>query len=252
MRERSGRALDEAIAGAQLNEDRIKRISVESTSPAHGIHDLAQLEDVDLIVVGSSHSGKIGRALAGTVGVKLLHGSPCAVAIAPAGFRDRKDPELGLIAVGYDGEPEAERALTGAIDLARSVGAGLRLIGVARAADVGFESRGFSYPGTAQLDEAVADQMEVSVGKAVERVPDDIEVSSKVFSDRHESLADQEGIDLIVVGSRGYGPLRRVVLGSVSGELVRSSLYPVIVVPRGAKVSGEPAAETAGAVGSAG
>jgi hypothetical protein len=42
------------------------------------------------------------------------------------------------------------------------------------------------------------------------------------------------------------------LLGSVSGELVRVSPYPVIVVPRGAKITEEPRAETAGAVGSAG
>ena len=38
---------------------------------------------------------------------------------------------------------------------------------------------------------------------------------------------------LLVVGSRGYGPLRRVLLGSVSTELVRSAPCPLIVTPRG-------------------
>lgn len=252
MREYSGRLLDETIAGVRADDERLRRISVESSSPARGLNDLAELEEADLLVVGSSHRGKIGRALAGTVGVKLLHGSPCAVAIAPAGFRDTDDARLGEIAVGYDGEPEAKRALTTAIDLARSVGADLRIISVARAADVGFETRGFSYPGTAQLDNAIADEMRVVLDQALERVPEDIQASGTLVTDRHESLADQEGIDLVVVGSRGYGALRRVLLGSVSGELVRVSPYPVIVVPRGAKITEEPRAETAGAVGSAG
>ena len=35
------------------------------------------------------------------------------------------------------------------------------------------------------------------------------------------------------MGSRGYGPLRAVLLGSVSGRLVREAACPVIVVPRG-------------------
>jgi nucleotide-binding universal stress UspA family protein len=40
--------------------------------------------------------------------------------------------------------------------------------------------------------------------------------------------------DLAIVGSRGYGPLRSVLLGSVSAQLVREAACPVMVVPRGA------------------
>ena len=39
-------------------------------------------------------------------------------------------------------------------------------------------------------------------------------------------------LDLLVVGSRGYGPLRRTLVGSVSDELVRTAPCPVLV-PRG-------------------
>jgi len=39
------------------------------------------------------------------------------------------------------------------------------------------------------------------------------------------------------VGSRGYGPLRRVLLGSVSTELIRTAPCPVIVHPRPAKAA---------------
>jgi nucleotide-binding universal stress UspA family protein len=41
-----------------------------------------------------------------------------------------------------------------------------------------------------------------------------------------------EGLDLLVLGSRGFGPLRRVLLGSVSSQLVRLAPCPVLVVPR--------------------
>jgi nucleotide-binding universal stress UspA family protein len=44
---------------------------------------------------------------------------------------------------------------------------------------------------------------------------------------------ESETTDLVVVGSRGYGPHRAVLLGSVSGRLVRESACPVLVVPRG-------------------
>jgi nucleotide-binding universal stress UspA family protein len=41
------------------------------------------------------------------------------------------------------------------------------------------------------------------------------------------------GLDVLVVGSRGYGAVRTVLLGSVARELVRTSACPVVVVPRG-------------------
>jgi nucleotide-binding universal stress UspA family protein len=41
-----------------------------------------------------------------------------------------------------------------------------------------------------------------------------------------------EGLDLLCLGSRGYGPVRRVLLGSVSSELLHEVYCPVVVVPR--------------------
>jgi nucleotide-binding universal stress UspA family protein len=42
----------------------------------------------------------------------------------------------------------------------------------------------------------------------------------------------RDGLDLLVLGSRGFGPLRRVLVGSVSGELVRQAPCLLLVVPR--------------------
>ena len=36
------------------------------------------------------------------------------------------------------------------------------------------------------------------------------------------------------MGSRGYGPLRVVLVGGVSGKVIRSAHCPVVVIPRGA------------------
>jgi nucleotide-binding universal stress UspA family protein len=47
------------------------------------------------------------------------------------------------------------------------------------------------------------------------------------------SMVAERGVDLLVCGSRGYGPVRRVLLGTVSSALVRQASVPVLVVPRG-------------------
>jgi nucleotide-binding universal stress UspA family protein len=46
-------------------------------------------------------------------------------------------------------------------------------------------------------------------------------------------------VDLLVVGSRGWGPIRRILLGSTAARLIREAACPVLVLPRGA-ATGEP------------
>jgi nucleotide-binding universal stress UspA family protein len=53
-----------------------------------------------------------------------------------------------------------------------------------------------------------------------------------------QELATQGAeLDLLVIGSRSYGPLRRVLLGSVAGELIELAPCPVIVLPRASEMS---------------
>lgn len=249
-RELATQTLDEAIADVGVDVERIRQTTLGGTSPARGLHDLAEAEEVDLIVVCSSHRGSAGRALAGTVGLTLLHGSPCGVAMAPAGFRQQADTALRVIGVGYDGQPESEVALDGAIDLARSVGAALHIIAVVCAPAIGYQGKGLRHAGAAELEEAIAEHMQGVLDRALERIPDGVEASGELVRGTSETLGDQEGIDLMVVGSRGYGPLRRVLLGSVSSHLVRSASYPLMVLPRGSSRPVEAPVEPAG--GSAG
>jgi len=45
-------------------------------------------------------------------------------------------------------------------------------------------------------------------------------------------LSELDEVDLLICGSRGYGPARRILLGGVSSRLVRQARSPIIVVPR--------------------
>ena len=54
-------------------------------------------------------------------------------------------------------------------------------------------------------------------------------------------------LDLLVIGSRGYGPLRRTLLGGVSAKVMRLAPCPVLVTSRGAgRLSGSPQSANAG------
>jgi nucleotide-binding universal stress UspA family protein len=209
--------------------------AIPSTSPARGLHELAEEIDADLIVVGSAHHGRIGQILAGSVGMSLLHGSPCSVAIAPRGYSGQAGRRPTEITVGLDGSQEAGVAVAGGVDLARASGAPLKLVAVAEAPVFPYGKGGGMSQGWYELKQAIEELMRERLTVAVESVPDDVRVESALVSGEPASaLAELAAGDggLLLVGSRGYGPVRRVLLGSVSATLVRSAPCPLIVCPR--------------------
>lgn len=217
-----------------------------SSSAARGLHDLAEEIDADLIIVGSARYGRIGQAVAGSVGVSLLHGSPCAVGIAPRGYRERSGEGISAIAVGVDGSAEARLALEAACDLAAKTSAKLKLVAVAETAVIG---TGRGTAGSHELNEAVEQLARERLIEAREAVPERIDAEATLVSgDPLHALVGvaEMPATLLMVGSRGYGPLRRVLLGSVSTSLVRSAPCPLIVTPRGMRRA-DADAPTAGA-----
>jgi nucleotide-binding universal stress UspA family protein len=204
-----------------------------SSSPARGLHDLADECEADLVVVGSSHHGHLGQVLIGNVGTQLLHGAPCAVAVAPAGYRTRERPGLKTIAVGYDATDEAELALGLAATLSVQTGARLRVYRVAQAPPPGNGIEATTV-GWTELVEAGRRAARKELDAALAALDGRVEASGAVLDGPPaEQLAGAAaGADLLVLGSRGHGPLRRVLLGSVSAELVRGAPCPVLVMPR--------------------
>ncbi len=110
--------------------DRLRITITPNPSPAHALHDLAEAEHAELIVVGSSHTGRLGRVAPGSTGERLLHGAPCAVAVVPHGYRtraERADPpdrrRLRRLRRG-------DAAVAAAVELSRALDAELEIIGV--------------------------------------------------------------------------------------------------------------------------
>lgn len=88
---------------------------------------------------------------------------------------------------------------------------------------------------TASINAVLRRQCEEELAQAVSALDADIDASETLLEGgARELLACASGeLDLLVVGSRGYGPLRAVLLGSVSSALVRPAQSPLVVVPRG-------------------
>ena len=194
-------------------------------SPARELHELAEREGAAAIVIGSSHRGDIGRVLAGTTAERLLHGAPCPVLVAPRGY---SGGELQRILVGHDGDEAAQDALEVALAVPRHQ---VRLVRVLERGSIALQaSMAGAWIPPADIEAAARGAFQAEFCELGDAVHRDFVVGDAV-SELVRRTADA---DLAIVGSRGYGPLRSVLLGSVSAQLVRRAECPVMVVPRGA------------------
>lgn len=197
-------------------------------SPAGVINDLAEKEKPDTIVVGSPHRGTLGRVVIGSVADGLLHGAPCEVMVAPSGYASEEHGPFRTIAVAYDDTPESKAALKRAEALALACRGTIVVYTVSAPPAV--------VPGAAGYTPAIPPEAGSIVTQTVKAVDERLAATGRALSGVPgsaivEACEDIEA-DLLVAGSRGYGPVMRVLLGSVSTQLAHKAPCPVLVVPR--------------------
>jgi len=213
-----------------------------NTSAARALHETSEAEDAGLLVVGSTRRGTVGRVIPGSTAERLMHGAPCPIAIVPPGWE--AGAGLNTIGVAYVDTDEGREALRGAHALALRAGATLRALTAVKA---GLAMYGKTEARTAErrgkdFDEVEGElrvRAESALRRATEALDGDVEVETDAFV---EDPADvlvrvSENLDLLICGSRGYGPLRAVLLGGVSRRLTAEAQCPVIVLPRGVEAS---------------
>jgi nucleotide-binding universal stress UspA family protein len=206
-------------------------------SGARGLNELAEEERAELLVLGS-HVGPDGRITPGSTTMRLLQGAPCAIAIAPRGLRERE--RLHHVGVAYDGSDEARHALALAYALAARDGAAVTIY---RA----IPRVGSHYAGSVarELDAAVQRQRLDAQGQldeAADAAPPGVNPRTVLVHAEPEGVArEAEGIvDLLITGSRGYGPMQRVFMGSASEAILLDATQPVLLVPRTSLPDGAP------------
>ena len=220
----------------ELAPEAIVRVQA-GLSPAHALRHVAEAEGADLIVVGSRHRRRLQQILDGDHALQVLHGAACAVAVAPDPIAPRA--RLERIGVGLDDTPESDRAFALAHELALRSGAGLRLhVVVDEAVPVWAGLAPIGAPPEA-LRELVDRRLAAAHELLAERLETcrDVPAESSVVvgSPVGELILASEGLDLLVLGSRRWGPVRRLALGSTSERVIRHAACPVLVPARHAQ-----------------
>jgi nucleotide-binding universal stress UspA family protein len=223
-----------AEARTQVREDWLEFRVAPGHSPAHGLHLLSEELEPDLVVVGSSNRADRGRVKAGSTGERLLNGSPCPVAVAPGGFEAEADTPR-VIGVAYDGSDEARSALTEATALALDVEATVRLIMAVPPLELGWSAPAFAGVAGDDIRQQRHETFRRQLAEAAESLPAETRAATTLVAGRaSDVIADEaeKGVHLLFMGSRSYGPIRRVMVGSTAIEMMRQAPCPVIVIPR--------------------
>jgi nucleotide-binding universal stress UspA family protein len=195
-------------------------------SPGRGLHYLARTEHADGLVIGCSHRGSIGRLLIGDDTRAALHGAPCAVAVAPRGYA-RSDHEWQRIGVADDGSPDSRRALEAARGLA--VGGSCQIVARSVVTLQPAADDGAPVSWTEPTEQAILAERERLA--AVDDVVGDV-----AYGEPQAQLVEfAREVDVLVVGSRGLGPIDRALVGSISTHLAGRVSCPLLVL--GPKVS---------------
>jgi nucleotide-binding universal stress UspA family protein len=207
--------------------------SVESRvlegDPRAAIVQLAHEWGADLIVTGARGLGALATAVLGSVSLGIARHAPCAVLVVHPNARP-----LGSVAVALDGSAASDHAarFLAAFPLPATVG--VRLVGVVEPPPM---PRTAPRAARAWLQEAVQivtnDRRRV-LGEALDRVAKRSgaytrqELPVGAPAETLERMSAE--VDLVVLGARGLGAMKRLLLGSVSEHVLRHAGCSVMIV----------------------
>ncbi len=187
--------------------------------------------DALLLVVGSRGHGGFAGLLLGSVSRKCLHHAPCPVAVVPASRMESLNHRR--IVVGVDGSEGSREALRWAMQEAFQRGAELDVVNAWMAAEV-FAPAGPAFvvdgDATKEASRSLLERMTGSLIEAVEPTAPRVELMPVAGTAAATLLRAARDADLLVVGARGLGGFRGLLLGSVSQQCVHHASCPVVVV----------------------
>jgi nucleotide-binding universal stress UspA family protein len=204
-----------------------------SSWPIHGLHELARYEGAGLIVLGSARGG-LADHLHISLMERMVHGAPCAVAVANAHYGDGPLRQLLRIGVGFSTSQEGRSALQVARELAALAGGRVDVIAAA-SLEPALASHVFSSRALPEAERQVFLQTKATLERVTEGLGGEVALERETIRGDPASVLIERSreLDVLVLGSRAYGPARHALLGSVSARVMREARCPVLVVPRG-------------------
>ncbi len=207
-REQVGQVLDVSFRG------------VASSSPAHGIHELAMTCDADLIVVGSRRLGPLTRVALGGVSRQVIYAAPCAVALAPRGYRNDGGFVPRAFGVGWLPTDEGDHALAVASKLAKATGGSVHLV---TTRDVRSSAQ---RPGDRQAGKVSSEVLPEAMVAGATAAP--VAIGAPV-RDLADGLIERScSLDLIVLGSPRQPA--QAQLGQIASRVLDEARCPVLIL----------------------
>lgn len=236
---------DEARSIRHLREDlkrrRLEGVEIRTFEDRTAARGLARaLDELQpaLIVLGSSQRSAVGSVFVGTTAERVIHASACPVAVVPKGYT-RPEGGVKVIGAAYSSSEEGHEALHAAASLARSGGARVRAITVLDPGHAEEQQRsmlaGQHHSISDSENEAAVHRLsdEAALNEAIAKLDVEAEADVLVGDPADGLVAASQNVDLLIMGSRGLGPKRAVLLGSVSRKVTQRSACPVVILPRG-------------------
>lgn len=221
--DRALRAAVEDALGAEAAGQVARRTPCDL--PAPGL--LGAAKDAELLVVGARGAGGFPGLQLGSVSQQVLHHASCPVAVVRNAVGPDDRPDGGRVLVGVDGSPSSQAALRWALAEGGRRGASVAVLHSWEAPAIA----GYPYDPEV-LERAARDLVDSMVDEATAESPD-VAVERRVVGGGPAAglLDAAQDATLIVVGRRGMGGFRRLLLGSVSDHVARHAPCPVVVMP---------------------
>ncbi len=212
--------------GTQAAPDISRRVMCDLAVPAL----LEASSGSDLLVVGARGLGGFRGLLLGSVSQQCLHHATCPIAIV----RAHAQPEATMerIVVAIDGSDTSQRALSWALDEGRLRQAAVEVMHSYHAQYVDAPPYGVPMFEPEVYEKAAQRVLDLAVDAAdTSGLPLPVERIVVVGGAAKAILETAKGADLVVVGSRGLGGFKGLLLGSVSHQVTHHAACPVVVVP---------------------
>jgi nucleotide-binding universal stress UspA family protein len=212
--QRGSQVADEAVKLFKEEGILPKRKVIEHSDKADSILREAQSGKYSLVVIGRSGEKDNEATLTGTTEKVVRHAK---IPVLVAGERKK----IAKVLVPVDGSKGSDKALNQAVILAKKFGAKITFLHV--------QEKGL-FGSKPEMAKQVGKHVLAIAAKKAKGVETDERLESGDVGKKIGEVAEKEDYDIIVMGSKGHGGIKRFLLGSASNHVLHYTSHPVLIV----------------------